>query len=105
MTSWKKMMREVKTNKRTQSVPSRKNDEPATSRAETPRYSNNNDGEINASDTENEENRIQDNPFRPSDINELRTPFQPINTKNADLDETINEDRITEDYHSMLFCI
>ena len=44
-------MREVKNSRRRQSVSNRKNSEQTTSRKETPKCINNNDGEINASDT------------------------------------------------------
>ena len=49
-----------------------------------------------------QENRIQDNPFRPSETNELRTPIQPVSIPNLDLDDTviINENRTEEDYHT-----
>ena len=89
-----RMMREVKSS-RTKSIPRRKDNEQTTSRIATPKHINNDDGEINASDTENQENRIQDNPFGPSEINELRTPIQPISIQNLDLDDTvtINENR------------
>ena len=49
-------MREVKNSRRTQSIPKRKNNRKTTSRIETPKLINNNDGEINASDTEIQEN-------------------------------------------------
>ena len=69
------MMREVKNSRRIQSISSRKNNGQNTSRIETPKHINNDDGEINASDTENQEKRMQDNPFRPSEANDLRTPI------------------------------
>ena len=100
-----KMMREVKSSRRTQSFPIRKNNGQTTSRMETPKHINNNDGELNASDTENQESRLHDNPFRPSETNDLRTPCQPIPIHNLDLDGTviINKDRAEEDYHSSSF--
>ena len=67
------MMREVKNRKRTQSFPSRKNNGQTTSRTEEPKHINCDDGEINACDTENQKNRMQDNPFRPSKTNVERT--------------------------------
>ena len=84
-----RMMREVKNCKRTQSIPRRNNNEQTTSRIGTPNHMNNGDGGINASDTENQENRKQDNPFGPSKINELRTPIPPSSVQNREL----------EDYH------
>ena len=72
----------------------------STSRRETPKNTNKEDGETNASDTENQEKK-QDNLFRPSESKELRTPVQPIFIQNFDLDDTVikNEDPIGEDYH------
>ena len=92
-------MREVK-NRRSQSIPNRINNQKTTSRIETPKHINNNDGELNASDTEIQENRIQDDPLRPTETNELRTPIQPISSQNLDLFDTENknEDRTGEDY-------
>ena len=57
-------------------------------------------GEINASDTDDQENKKQDNPFRPSETNEIRTPRQLICIQNLVLDDTVivNEDRIGENY-------
>ena len=59
------------------------------------------DGEENASEPENQECEIQGNPFRPSNLNELRTPMQPLSIQNIDLNDSlvINEDLTTEDYH------
>ena len=62
-----KIMREVKNSRRTQSNPNSKNNGQTTSRIETPKHINNDDDEINASDTEHQENKRQDNPFRPSE--------------------------------------
>ena len=83
-----RIMREVKDSRKTQSFPSRKDNGQTTSRIETPYYINSEDGDINASDTKNQENRLQDNPFRPSETNELRTQIQPISIQNVDLDDT-----------------
>ena len=77
-----RMTREVKNSRRIQSIPRRKDTEQTTLRIETLKHMNNGDGEINASDTENQENRIQDIPFRPSEGNEPRTPIQPISVQN-----------------------
>ena len=65
------------------------------------RNAHDNDCEINASDIENQENEVLHNLFRPSEINELRTPIQPIGFQNIDLDDIVivNEDRTGEDYH------
>ena len=41
-----KMMREVKNSRRTQSIPNRKNNGQTTSRIETPKHINNDDGEL-----------------------------------------------------------
>ena len=86
---FKRLMREGKNSRRTQSIPSRKVNGPTTSIIETPKHINNDDGEMNVSDTENQENRIQKVPFRPSETNELRTPIQPIFIQNRDLDDTV----------------
>ena len=59
------------------------------------------DGEENPSEPENQEYEIQDNPFRTSNMNELRTPIQPLSMQNINLNDSviINEDRTGEDYH------
>ena len=97
-----KILKEMKKNKRTQSVPNKRYREQNTSRAGTSKYTSNEDGEENASEPENQECEIQDNPFRPSNLNELRTPVQPLSIQNIDLNESvvINEDRTQEDYHT-----
>ena len=79
-----KMMRELKKHKRMHTVPNRKNNEQATSRIHTLKCINNNDIETNASDTEDQESRIQYTNFRPSKTNELRTPIQLISIQNLD---------------------
>ena len=96
-----KILKEMKNNKRTQSVPNRRYREQNTPRAGTSKYISNEDGEENASGPENQECEIQDNPFRPSNLNELRTPMQPLSIQNIDLNdsEVMNEDRTREDYH------
>ena len=68
-----RMMRELKNSRKTQSIPRRKDNEQTTSRIEMPKHMNNGDGEINASNTKNQANRIQDKLFRPPELNELRT--------------------------------
>ena len=92
-----KILKEMKHNRRTQSVPNRQN----TPRAGTSKYTSNEDGEENASEPENQECEIQDNPFRPSILNELRTPIQPLSMQNIVLNDSvvINEVCTKEDYH------
>ena len=106
-----KILKEMKNNRRTQSVPNRRCREQNTPRAGTLKYTSNEDGEENASEPENQECEIQDNPFRPSNMNELRTPIQPLSIQNMmtlwslpkqmTLNDSvvINEDRTQEDYH------
>ena len=97
-----KILKEVKNNRRTQSVPNRRYREQNTPKAGTSKYISNEDGEENASEPENQECEIQGNPFRPSNLNELRTPMQPLSIQNIDLNDSvvINEDRTGEDYHT-----
>ena len=96
-----KIFKEMKNNRRTQSVPNRRYREQNTPRAGTSKYASNEDDEENASEPENQEGEIRDNPFRPSNLNELRTPIQPLSMQNIDLNDSvvINEDRTREDYH------
>ena len=91
----------MKNSRRTQSVPNRRYREQNTPRAGTSKYASIEDGEENASEPENQECEIQDNPFRPSNLNELRTPIQPLSMQNIDLNDSVvmNEDRTGEDYH------
>ena len=97
-----KILKEMKNNRRTQSVPNRSYQEQNTPKAGTSKYISNEDGEENASEPENQECEIQDNPFRPSNLNELRTLMQPLSIQNIDLNDSvvINEDRTEEDYHN-----
>ena len=90
----------MKNSRRTQSVPSRRCQEQNTPRAGTSRYIDNEDGKENASEPENQECEIQDNPFKPNNMNELRTPIQPLSMQNINLKDyvVINEDRTGEDY-------
>ena len=99
-----KILKEMKNNRRTQSVPNRRYREQNTPRAGTSKYTSNEDGEENASEPENQECEIQDNPFRPSNLNELSTPMQPLSIQNIDLNDSvvINEDRTGEDYHKYI---
>ena len=96
-----KILKEMKNNRRAQSVPNRRYREQNTPKAGTSRYISNEDGEENASEPENQECETQDNPFRPSNLNELRTPMQPLSIQNIDLNDSvvINENRTEEDYH------
>ena len=90
-----KILEEMKNNRRTQSVPNRRYREQNTPKAGISKYISNEDGGENASEPENQECEIQDNPFRPSNLNELRTPIQPLSIQNIDLNDSvvINEDR------------
>ena len=96
-----KILKEMKNNRRTQSVPNRRYREQNTPRAGTSKYTSNEDGGENAPEPENQECEVQDNPFRPSNLNELRTPIQPLSIQNIYLNGSvvINEDRTEEDYH------
>ena len=95
-----RVLKEMKNSKRSQSGPSRYQERNA-SKTVTSKYNDNEDDEENAIEPENQESGIQDNPFRPSNMNELRTPMQPLNIQNIDLKESvvINEDRTGEDYY------
>ena len=99
-----KLLKEMKNNRRTQSVPNRRYREQNTPRAGTSKYASNEDDGENASEPENQECEIQDKPFRSSNLNELRTPIQPLNIQNIDLTDSvvINEDLTGEDYHTSL---
>ena len=92
----------MKNSRRTQSVPNRRYREQNTPKAGTSKYASNEDGDENASEPENQECGIQDNAFRPSNLNELGTPIQPLSMQNIDLNDSvvINEDRTGEDYHT-----
>ena len=97
-----KILKELKNSRRTQPLPNRRYQEQNTPSAGTSKYAGNEDGEENASEPENQECEIQDNPFRPPNMNELRTTMQPLSMQNIDLNDSvvINEDRTGEDYHS-----
>ena len=94
------MLKEMK-NTRTQSVPSRRYQEENTPPVGTSKNTNNKDDEANAFEPENQENEIQDNSIRPSNMNELRTQMQPLNIQNINFNDSvvINEDRTEEQYH------
>ena len=66
-----KILKKMKNNRRTQSVPNRRYREQNTLRAGTSKYASNEDGEENATEPENQECEIQDNPFRPPNLNEF----------------------------------
>ena len=98
------ILKEMKNNRRTQSVPNRRYREQNTPRAGTSKHTSNEDDENeDASEPEMQECEIQDNPFRPSNLNELRTPIQHLSIQNIDLNDpvVINEDRTQEDYHML----
>ena len=96
-----KSLKEMKSSRRTQSVPSRRYHGQNTPRVGTSKNIDNEDDEENASEPENQESEIQDIPFRPCIMNELRTPMQTLKIQNIDLNVSvvINEDRTIEDYH------
>ena len=54
----------MKNSKNGHSLPANENYEQNTSQMETPEHANNGDGELNESNVDNQENRIQDNPFK-----------------------------------------
>ena len=54
---------------------------------ETPKHINDEDGEVNATNMDNQESSVQDNPFRTSELNELRSPVQPVCIQNFDLNK------------------
>ena len=80
-----KLLKEMKNNRRTQFVPNRRYREQNAPRAGTLKYTSNENGEENASEPESQECEIQDNPFRPSNLNELRTPIQPLSIQNINV--------------------
>ena len=92
----------MKNNRRTQSVPGRRYREQNNHKARTSKNVDNEGDEEHASEIENQKCEIQDNLSRPSNLNELRMPIQPLSMQNIDLNdsEVINEDRIGEDYHN-----
>ena len=96
-----KMLKEMKNSRTAQSVQIRRYQEQNTSQVGTSKITNNRDDETNASEPEDQENAIQDNPFRPSNMKELRTPMQPLKIQNIDFIDSvvINEDRTGEDCH------
>ena len=82
------MLKEIKNSRRAQSVPSRRYQEQNTPQVGTSKNIKNEDDEANASEPEDQENEIHDNPFRPSIMNELKTPMQPLNIQNIDLNDS-----------------
>ena len=99
-----KMLEEVKNSTRAQSLASRRYQEQNIPQVGTSKNINNRDDEENASEPEGQEIEIQDNPFTPSNMNELKTPMQPPIIQNIDLNDSviINENRAEEDYHIVL---
>ena len=97
-----KMLEEMKNSSRAHSVPSRRYQEQDTPQAGTSKNTNNRDDEANASEPEDQENEIQESPFRLSSINELRTLMQPLKLPTIDLNDSVvvKEDRTAADYHS-----
>ena len=96
-----KILKEMKNSGKTQSVPSRRFQEQNTPQAGTLKNTNDKGVKANASEPKDQENEIQDSLFRPSNMNELRTPMQPFNIQNIDSNDSvvIHEDRTGEDYH------
>ena len=90
-----KMLKEMKNSSRAQSVPSMRYQEQNTPQDGTSKNINNRDDEENASEPEDQENGKQHIPFRPSNMNELKTPMQPSNMQNIDLNDSVilNENR------------
>ena len=84
-----KMLKEMKKSRRAQSMPSRRYQEQNTPQAGTSKNTNNKDDEGNASELKDQENEIQDSPFRPSNMNELRTPMQHLIIQNIDLNDSV----------------
>ena len=102
-----KMLKEMKNSGRAQSVRIRKYREQDTPQPGTSKNANYRGDEVNASESDNQENELQDNPFRPSDNDELRTPIQPLNIRNMNLNDSvvINGNRTGEDYHTISLLI
>ena len=66
-----RMMQKIKSDKNTRSLSNRKNYEHITSQMETPSFALYKDGQINAFNTDNQ----QDNSFRPLEFSDLSSPF------------------------------
>ena len=98
-----KILKAMKSSRKAQFVTNRRNQEQNTPQAATSKNKNTKDDEANASEPEDQENEIQDSPFRPSNMNEFKTPMKPLNLQNIDLNDSvvINEDRIGEYYHNI----
>ena len=94
----------MKNGRRAQSMPSRRYQKQITPQVGTSKNTNNEDDEANTSEQEDQENEIQDSPFRPSNMKELSTPMQPLNIQNIDLNDSVvkKEDRTGKDYHTMI---
>ena len=93
-----KILKAMKSSRKAQSVTNRRYQEQNTPQAATSKNKNTKDDEANVSEPEDQENKIQDSPFRPSNMNEFKTPMKPLNIQNIDLIESvvINKDRIRE---------
>ena len=71
-------MREMKIFERKPSASKKKTYKRTTSKRETPKSIIDEDGELDATDNDDQENDIQYNFSRSSEINELRTPIQHV---------------------------
>ena len=83
-------------------MPSRRYQVQNTPQVGTSRNINNEDDEAKASEPGDQENEIQHNPFRPSNLNEIKTPMQPLSIQNFNSKDSviINENRAEEDCHT-----
>ena len=84
-----KMFKEMKNSRKAQAVPGCRYQEQNTPQAGSSKNTNNKDDEANASEPEDQENERQDSRFRPSNINELRTPMHSLNIQNIDLNVSV----------------
>ena len=73
----KKMIQEMKNDRNAQSIPINKRRTQTSSRIKIPSFECNRDGEVNSSNTNDTVNKMQDVPFRTSELDELRKPVQP----------------------------
>ena len=83
-------MMEMKNDRRAQSEPMEKICNQTTSSIDA-RNINSRDNELNALNVKDQENRMQDVPFRSSEISELRTPVHPVINLECYLDDSYNE--------------
>ena len=84
-----KMLKRMKNSRRAQFMPSRRYQEQNTPQTGASKNTKSKDDEGNASELEDQENEIQDSPFRPSNMNELRTPMQHLIIQNIDLNDSV----------------